>query len=63
MSSKSKPTENPWIGIRWACCNAYARVYRQPEVMYYMGRCPKCLRSLKIRVAPGGTKSRIFVAH
>ena len=54
--------ERPWIGIRWMCCNVYARVSRQPDVKMYIGRCPKCLKSIKIRVAPGGSNCRMFVA-
>ncbi len=61
---KDTPEELPWLGIRWACCNVYNRVYRRPEVMMYLAHCPKCLRKLKIRVDPkSGTRSRFFVAH
>jgi len=55
--------ERPWIGVRWMCCNVYTRVTRDPEVKMYLGRCPKCLKSLKIRVAPGGSDCRMFVAR
>lgn len=55
--------ERPWIGIRWMCCNVYSRVTRHPDVKKYVGRCPRCLKGLKIRVAPGGSNCRMFVAH
>ena len=64
VEKKNKPEERPWLGIRWACCNVYGRVYRDPDVMMYLAHCPKCLRRLKIRVDPrSGTTSKFFVAH
>ena len=52
----------PYIAILFECCNVYARVYRRPEQGYYHGRCPKCLRTLHVRVGPDGSASRFFHA-
>lgn len=53
----------PWIGIRFDCCGAYARVYRNPDATVYVGRCPHCLQTVTLRVGPGGTDQRFFVAR
>ena len=51
-----------WIGLHFECCGVYARVYRRPGQGCYHGRCPKCLRTIRVRVGPDGTSSRFFRA-
>ena len=53
----------PWIGVRFECCDVYARVYRNEEATAYIGRCPRCLREVRVRVGPGGTPARLFRAR
>ena len=53
----------PWIGIRFDCCDKYARVYRNLEGTHYSGRCPCCLRVIRLRVGPDGTDARFFLAE
>lgn len=52
----------PWVGIHFDCCGIYARVYRAEGATAYVGQCPRCFRKVKLRVGPGGTDSRFFVA-
>jgi len=52
----------PWVGIRFDCCGVYARVYRNADGTAYHGACPRCLRRVTLRVDPGGTDARFFVA-
>lgn len=52
----------PYLGIWFECCGVYARVYRRPTQDFYAGRCPKCLRALRVRVGPDGTDARFFHA-
>ena len=58
-----EPEPRPWVGILFECCGVYARVYRNPEGTTYLGRCPRCLRRVRLRVGPGGTMSRFFRAE
>jgi len=52
-----------YLGIMFNCCNAYGRVYKNKEGTAYVGRCPRCLRSIKIKVGEGGTDRRFFNAE
>lgn len=53
----------PWIGVRFECCRVYARFYRAPHEDRYRVVCPRCGRRTDVRVAPGGTDSRLFVVR
>ncbi len=53
----------PWVAIRWRCCGAYSRIYRNREGTAYTGRCPRCARPVRLRVGPGGTTARFFEAE
>ncbi len=55
-------THRPWVGIQFACCGVYRRVYREAHESWYIGRCPFCGREARLRVAPHGISSRFFVA-
>ncbi|MEW6199119.1 MAG: hypothetical protein AB1601_10725 [Planctomycetota bacterium] len=53
----------PYVGILFECCGVYVRVYRRPEQKYYRGRCPKCLRAVRLRIGRDGTDARLFRAR
>ena len=63
-NAHSPPAENPasrpWVGVQFDCCGVYTRVYRRPDQLRYVLRCPKCLRQTTIQVAPGGSSDRMF---
>ncbi len=52
-----------WVGIHFACCGVYARVYRNPDQPSYEGRCPRCRRTITMQVGPDGVNARIFLAE
>lgn len=56
-------SKRPWVGVRFDCCGVYNRIYRNPEGTLYQGRCPKCLKVIRMRVGEGGTLSRFFRAE
>jgi len=52
-----------FLGIMFECCNVYGRIYKNKEGTHYQGRCPKCMRLIKIRIGEGGTTNRFFHAQ
>ncbi len=61
-SDKKKPSTNrPYIGIRFDCCSVYQRIYREPDEQIYAGRCPKCLKMVRVEVDPQNGKAVKFL--
>ncbi|MGE0479427.1 MAG: hypothetical protein AB7Q17_03040 [Phycisphaerae bacterium] len=56
--NSSRRVARPYVGVFFECCGAYARVYRDPGVLEYVGRCPRCLRPLRVRVSREGVPAR-----
>ncbi|MCU0662219.1 MAG: hypothetical protein MUC50_07825 [Myxococcota bacterium] len=61
-TDQNKKESRPFLGVRFDCCNAYVRIYRNKDGTAYEGRCPKCLRPLSIPIGPGGSSNRFFTA-
>jgi len=53
----------PYLGVRFDCCAAYARIYRNRDHSAYEGRCPRCLKPVRIRIGREGTAHRFFRAY
>ena len=55
--------ERKFIGITFACCAVYSRVYINRDGTAYEGSCPKCSRCLRLGIDPQGSDSRFFTAY
>lgn len=51
-----------YLGIHFACCNVYTRIYVNNVGNAYKGRCPHCLRRLSVKIGKNGVKDRFLVA-
>jgi hypothetical protein len=52
-----------FLGIHFACCNVYVRIYRNKDRTAYEGRCPRCGKLVRVPIGNQGTSSRFFVAE
>jgi hypothetical protein len=64
QESKQEDKNNlNFLGIMFNCCGVYGRIYKNKEGTAYVGRCPKCMRRITIKVGEGGTSQRFFNAY
>jgi hypothetical protein len=52
-----------FLGIQFACCDVYARIYVNRSETAYEGNCPKCGKPVCILIGEGGTDKRFFIAY
>lgn len=58
-----KKDKKQFLGVMFECCHVYGRIYKNKEDTFYQGRCPRCMREIKIRVGKDGTNDRFFKAY
>lgn len=56
------PAGRPFLGVRFVCCDVYARIYVNRDLTAYQGHCPKCSRPLVVQISPDGSDERFFEA-
>lgn len=56
-------TGRKFVGVHFACCDVYSRVYVNRDCTAYEGNCPKCAKLVRLPIGPGGTDSRFFTAR
>lgn len=49
-----------YLGLHFACCGVYSRIYRNADGTAYQGNCPRCARPATVRIGPGGSTDRFF---
>lgn len=62
MSNSEENKKKPYLGIMFNCCKVYTRIYKNKAGDAYIGRCPKCSRSVRVSIGEGGVNQRIFYA-
>ena len=61
-SGANQSGERKFVGVTFACCDVYSRVYINRDQTAYEGNCPKCAKRVRLRIGPGGSDSRFFTA-
>jgi hypothetical protein len=52
-----------FVGVQFACCGVYSRIYVNSAETAYRGNCPRCSNPIELKIGPGGTESRFFTAY
>jgi hypothetical protein len=63
VGRKHLPTNRPYVGVTFGCCQVYAQVYLNRQRTAYQGHCPRCSKKFEIKIDPAGTDSRFFTAY
>jgi hypothetical protein len=62
-SSGHEASARRYLGIHFACCGVYSRIYANHERTAYVGHCPKCARRAEVKIGPGGSDTRFLTAY
>jgi len=60
---QSGSSRRRYLGIQFACCGVYQRIYVNRSGTAYEGYCPRCSRPVRIEIGPGGSDRRFFTAY
>jgi hypothetical protein len=65
MNYKPLSSQEPrkFLGIHFACCNVYVRIYKNKDNTAYEGRCPRCGKKVTVPIGSQGSSSRFFIAE
>ncbi len=58
-SASNQP--RPFLGVNFAACRVYGRLYKNRDGSAYEGRCPRCGKSIRVPVGAHGTSQRFFI--
>ena len=57
MENKNKIN---FLGVIFQCCNVYGRLYKNKAGTHYVGKCPRGLKSVEVKIGENGTTERFF---
>lgn len=63
MTADNRRESSRYLGVQFACCDVYSRVYANREGTEYVGHCPRCAKRVRFGIGPGGSDARFFIAQ
>jgi len=54
-----KTERQRFLGVYFASCNTYGRLYLRSDGKAYLGRCPKCGAPVRVKAARGGANVKM----
>jgi len=63
QSAHEAEAKNRFLGINFACCDVYSRIYPNRAQTAYVGHCPRCAKRIELQIGTEGTDSRFFTAQ
>jgi len=60
---ESEVSAKRFLGVHFACCDVYSRVYLNHDQTAYVGHCPQCAKQVQMKVGSGGTDARFFTVY
>ncbi len=51
----------PFLGVNFAACRVYSRLYKNRAGTAYEGRCPRCGKFVQVPIGGHGTSARFFI--
>jgi hypothetical protein len=62
-SGRKGDDRRPFLGIHFACCGIYSRIYTTASGSAFAGNCPRCGRRIEVGISPDGQDGRFFSAY
>ena len=62
-SGERRASTGQFLGVHFACCDIYTRIYPNRDKTAYIGHCPRCAKRVELKIGAGGTDSRFFTVQ
>ena len=63
LATEGRRESSRYLGVQFACCDVYSRIYANRTGTEYVGHCPRCAKRVRFEIGPGGSDSRFFIAQ
>ena len=63
MAMENRRESSRYLGVQFACCDVYSRIYANRAGTEYIGHCPRGAKRERVEIGPCGSDSRFFSAQ
>jgi hypothetical protein len=61
QQARSEKLPRPFLGVNFAACRVYGRLYRNRAGTAYEGHCPRCGKLVQVAIGAHGISQRFFI--